>query len=156
MSKGVVLVTRRRELVHELFQRLTSDAQLIACDDAAQLDTLAQDRGLTALLVHLDDEPAAGQAEPAPTADFHNLPHSLLKGPHLPRRLPEDAAEHLGPELPNEERRRPTLEACVDELERRVIEDSLQRHNQRRKETAAELGISRVTLYNKMKKLGLQ
>ena len=40
-------------------------------------------------------------------------------------------------------------------LERRIIEDCLQRNNHRRKETAAELGISRVTLYNKMKKFGL-
>ncbi len=48
-----------------------------------------------------------------------------------------------------------SLEARVDVLERRIIEDSLQRNNFRRKETAAELGISRVTLYNKMKKFGL-
>jgi DNA-binding NtrC family response regulator len=48
-----------------------------------------------------------------------------------------------------------SLEARVDVLERRIIQDCLQRNNYRRKETAAELGISRVTLYNKMKKFGL-
>ena len=48
-----------------------------------------------------------------------------------------------------------SLEARVDVLEQRIIEDSLKRNNFRRKETAAELGISRVTLYNKMKKFGL-
>jgi DNA-binding NtrC family response regulator len=48
-----------------------------------------------------------------------------------------------------------SLEARVDVMERRIIQDSLQRNNFRRKETAAELGISRVTLYNKMKKFGL-
>jgi DNA-binding NtrC family response regulator len=48
-----------------------------------------------------------------------------------------------------------SLEARVDVLERRIIEDSLQRNSFRRKETAAELGISRVTLYNKMKKFGM-
>lgn len=48
-----------------------------------------------------------------------------------------------------------SLEARVDVLERRIIEDCLHRNNYRRKETAAELGISRVTLYNKMKKFGL-
>jgi DNA-binding NtrC family response regulator len=48
-----------------------------------------------------------------------------------------------------------SLEARVDVLERRIIVDCLQRNNYRRKETAAELGISRVTLYNKMKKFGL-
>ncbi len=48
-----------------------------------------------------------------------------------------------------------TLEDRVDELERHVIEDCLVRNGHRRKETAEELGISRVTLYNKMKKFGL-
>ena len=48
-----------------------------------------------------------------------------------------------------------TLEAQVDVLEQRIIEDSLARNNRRRKETAVELGISRVTLYNKMKKFGM-
>jgi DNA-binding NtrC family response regulator len=48
-----------------------------------------------------------------------------------------------------------SLEARVDVMERRIIQDSLARNNYRRKETAAELGISRVTLYNKMKKFGL-
>jgi DNA-binding NtrC family response regulator len=48
-----------------------------------------------------------------------------------------------------------SLEARVDVMECRIIEDSLKRNNYRRKETAAELGISRVTLYNKMKKFGM-
>lgn len=48
-----------------------------------------------------------------------------------------------------------SLEARVDVLEQRIIEDCLKRNNYRRKETAAELGISRVTLYNKMKKFGM-
>ncbi len=48
-----------------------------------------------------------------------------------------------------------TLAARVDLLEQKIIEHSLQRNRQHRKETAAELGISRVTLYNKMKKFGL-
>lgn len=48
-----------------------------------------------------------------------------------------------------------SLEERVDRLECKIIQDSLQRNNHRRKETAAELGISRVTLYNKMKKFGL-
>ena len=55
----------------------------------------------------------------------------------------------------SERRATASLEARVDVLERRIIEDCLARNNFRRKETAAELGISRVTLYNKMKKFGL-
>lgn len=48
-----------------------------------------------------------------------------------------------------------TLASRVDILEQKIIEYSLNRNGQHRKETAAELGISRVTLYNKMKKFGL-
>lgn len=48
-----------------------------------------------------------------------------------------------------------TLEERVDAVERRIIEESLQRHNFHRTETARELGISRVTLYNKMKRFGM-
>lgn len=50
---------------------------------------------------------------------------------------------------------RMSLEEQLQVLERRIIEDSLQRNNYRRSDTARELGISRVTLYNKMKKLGI-
>ncbi len=48
-----------------------------------------------------------------------------------------------------------SLEQQLQLLERRIIEDSLRRNNYRRSDTARELGISRVTLYNKMKKLGI-
>jgi DNA-binding NtrC family response regulator len=141
MSKGVVLVTRRHEFVRELFQRLTTEAELLPCDDMAQLGTLAQDHAVTAVLVHLDQRPEEDDLQ----RDFSSL---LAESPGEERLTPENEAAVVDS--------RPTLEARVDELERRIIEDSLRRHNHRRKETAAELGISRVTLYNKMKKLGLQ
>jgi DNA-binding NtrC family response regulator len=48
-----------------------------------------------------------------------------------------------------------TLEERVGQIERRIIEESLQRNNFHRTVTARELGISRVTLYNKMKKFGI-
>lgn len=48
-----------------------------------------------------------------------------------------------------------TLDERVNQVERRIIEESLQRNNFHRTVTARELGISRVTLYNKMKKLGI-
>ena len=48
-----------------------------------------------------------------------------------------------------------TLESRVGVLERRIIEDTLQRNAHHRQATAEELGISRVTLYNKMKKFGM-
>jgi len=56
----------------------------------------------------------------------------------------------------NDNGRKPlTLEERVGEVERRIIEESLRRHNFHRSHTARELGISRVTLYNKMKKFGM-
>ena len=48
-----------------------------------------------------------------------------------------------------------TLEQRVDDVERQIIVESLQRHNYHRIRTARDLGISRVTLYNKMKKFGM-
>ena len=48
-----------------------------------------------------------------------------------------------------------TLAARVDLLEQKIIESTLSRNRHHRKDTAAELGISRVTLYNKMKKFGM-
>ncbi len=48
-----------------------------------------------------------------------------------------------------------SLEARVGIIERQIIEESLERHHQHRAATARALGISRVTLYNKMKKLGM-
>jgi DNA-binding NtrC family response regulator len=48
-----------------------------------------------------------------------------------------------------------SLEEQINRVERRIIEAALRRHNYRRSDTARELGISRVTLYNKMKKFGM-
>jgi len=58
------------------------------------------------------------------------------------------------PDRENEPRKN-TLETRVGAIERQIIQDSLRRNANRRQVTASELGISRVTLYNKMKKFGL-
>lgn len=47
------------------------------------------------------------------------------------------------------------LDQRIEQVERRILEESLQRHNYHRTDTARELGISRVTLYNKMRKFGM-
>ena len=44
----------------------------------------------------------------------------------------------------------------LEEVEKRTIEDALRKHHGRLNETFKELGISRTTLYHKMKKYGLQ
>ena len=51
--------------------------------------------------------------------------------------------------------RKASPEEKVGVMERRIIEDSLRRNKNHRQATAKELGISRVTLYNKMKKFGI-
>jgi transcriptional regulator with PAS, ATPase and Fis domain len=48
-----------------------------------------------------------------------------------------------------------TLPCQVSASERTIIEEALRRHGYRRSPAAQELGVSRVTLYNKMKKHGL-
>lgn len=48
-----------------------------------------------------------------------------------------------------------TLSDRVDLIEKTIIEETLRQHGNRRQLTATTLGISRVTLYNKMKKFGL-
>ncbi|MCI0359411.1 MAG: sigma-54 dependent transcriptional regulator [Planctomycetaceae bacterium] len=94
-----------------------------------------------------------------PVLPMHGLPHAnhpspfhsaAIHAPHAYEPAIAGATATASARLPQT-----SLEARVDVLERRIIEDCLQRNNHRRKETAAELGISRVTLYNKMKKFGL-
>ncbi|MCG8584830.1 MAG: sigma-54-dependent Fis family transcriptional regulator, partial [Pirellulales bacterium] len=48
-----------------------------------------------------------------------------------------------------------TLDSRIQRLEQHIIVETLERNANRRQETARELGISRVTLYNKMKKFGI-
>ena len=48
-----------------------------------------------------------------------------------------------------------TLEVRMAHTERDLIEQALKRNNFSRTRTARELGVSRVTLYNKMKKFGM-
>lgn len=48
-----------------------------------------------------------------------------------------------------------TLDQITDKCEEVVIQATLDRDHHRRKDTASDLGISRVTLYNKMKKIGM-
>jgi DNA-binding NtrC family response regulator len=121
-----------------------------------------------------DDEMLAGPALPASMGARLQAPPAAVPQNSLPMQLPylpaanrEQATVSLGASslgasrsaaavaAPPASRLHPSLEARVDVLERRIIEDCLHRNNHRRKETAAELGISRVTLYNKMKKFGL-
>ena len=48
-----------------------------------------------------------------------------------------------------------TLNTQIESTEKDIIEQALLNNNFSRTKTAKELGISRVTLYNKMKKYGM-
>jgi DNA-binding NtrC family response regulator len=91
-------------------------------------------------------EPSPPRFDPETTTRFASLPaYSLPASSGYPNAPPATTAP----------RPAASLEARVDGVEQRIIEECLKRNNFRRKQTAAELGISRVTLYNKMKKFGL-
>ena len=89
------------------------------------------------------------------TAD--DLPSAILNAADAaplveePPRQAANVYESAATEAP----KRLTLEARVEETEKKIIEEALRRHNHHRTATAKELGISRVTLYNKMKKFGM-
>lgn len=84
---------------------------------------------------HLPAHIVAGQAGPT------NDPSVSLSGLRPAQQAPED---------------RPTdLSGQIETTEKEIIEHTLYKNNFSRTNTARELGISRVTLYNKMKKYGM-
>lgn len=82
--------------------------------------------------------------------------HGVLRADDLP---PDLGADSVGPSAaPMVAAPSPaggTLDEQMAPYERQVIQRTLQQCGGRRGETARELGISRVTLYNKMRRLGL-
>ena len=78
--------------------------------------------------------------------------NGVLTGDELPASIRgvADGSKHSAEASQNS-----TLEEKVGLVERRIIEDTLRRNKNHRQQTAKELGISRVTLYNKMKKFGM-
>jgi DNA-binding NtrC family response regulator len=94
--------------------------------------------------------PLRSVASPDDSGEHERLAAIVIQMPTSPAgaMVEEPAA------FPSSSSRR-TLEDRVGEAERQIIADTLRRNNERRQDTADELGISRVTLYNKMKKFGL-
>ncbi|MEX0728604.1 MAG: sigma-54 dependent transcriptional regulator [Planctomycetaceae bacterium] len=82
----------------------------------------------------------------------------ILRTKHLPSHVING---EVGPSndpsvsMPSTQSRLSSLNEQVALTEREIIEQVLVRNNQSRTNTAKELGISRVTLYNKMKKYGM-
>lgn len=81
------------------------------------------------------------------TAD--QLPYDILVGNAGPT---NDPSVQLGVAMANNAA---TLNRQISLTEREIIEQTLLKNNFSRTNTAKELGISRVTLYNKMKKYGM-
>ena len=79
----------------------------------------------------------------------HCLPPAIAAG------LRARSSQWSGPLAPAPSTAIGTLGDTVAQSEQRVIEEALRRHNNKRTAAAKELGISRVTLYNKMRRYGL-
>ena len=80
---------------------------------------------------------------------FQRSGHASRNGMAHPRPSVSRAAAHAGAFAA------PTLARTKDDAERFRITDALERHQNNRLRTAAELGISRMTLYKKLHKYGL-
>ncbi len=78
----------------------------------------------------------------------------ILRVSDLPSIMRPATVEKSGGRLP-EISVRWTLDKRLEDAERQILEEALRRNGYRRQDTARELGISRITLYHKMKKYGL-
>ena len=79
-----------------------------------------------------------------------HLPPHIVMGQTGPTNDPSVSLESGGSTIPDNK-----LNSQMAMTEREIIEQSLFQNNHSRTKTAKDLGISRVTLYNKMKKYGM-
>jgi DNA-binding NtrC family response regulator len=138
MKQKFLVINCDEKDVEELRQRL-GGRQVVSCES---IDEIARYLPSTSTAVFVSSEPEATLADSRASAEVHM--NRARDVDALVERVLEQSNGHAK-----------TLAARVDMLEQKIIEYSLIRNGQHRKETAAELGISRVTLYNKMKKFGL-
>ena len=134
----------------DLRRRIGFERELIPCpsmDEAARI--LPHRMHDTAVVVAVPKTPTAVQ-QPMPSVHAESNGQNQM----MPTANGDDVDKLLA-RVMEQNGCSKTLAARVDLLEQKIIEHSLNRNGQHRKETAAELGISRVTLYNKMKKFGL-
>jgi DNA-binding protein Fis len=137
MKQKFLVINCDEHDLDDLRRRIGFDREVVPCPSIDMAARLLPGESSAAVMVSV-----RGDAAPASTE---------LNGEQPSRDVDSLVARML--EFSNGHDR--TLAARVDLLERKIIEQSLNRNGQHRKETAAELGISRVTLYNKMKKFGL-
>lgn len=83
----------------------------------------------------------------------------ILKASHLPKHILDGQSGPVNDptvDLPRNENQKKKLGDKIALTERDIIDQALFRNNYSRTNTARDLGISRVTLYNKMKKYGIK
>ncbi len=139
MADALLVLSRDSALVHEIRETFSGRFNLVVRDDPASAEDCRTSATMGGVIVHLTPEILAGRS-----------PQEILGW--LAAGNPHPAGNGDG----HVETEPSTLEQRLDEAERKIIEESLRRNHNRRMDTASELGISRVTLYNKMKKLGMQ
>ena len=143
MSRSYVVWNCSPAVVDQLRSSVGEQAPVVVChswDEVCQLVRRDEEVGL------VTSQSADGAACQPANGNIGPLVHRVAVAP---------AQQGVGTEGTVSTIDNPTLAAQIDRVEKRIIEDTLRRNHNHRKETAADLGISRVTLYNKMKKFGL-
>ena len=141
MKQKFLVINCNDNDIDELRQRLGVERQIVTCQS---IDEVAQCLPASAAVLVSDQDTVAATTTAVPTYNNGSAVVDRNELDEMIERILEQNNGHAK-----------TLAARVDMLEQKIIEYSLNRNGQHRKETAAELGISRVTLYNKMKKFGL-
>lgn len=144
MSRNLLILNCNDFVIHRLRQEL-GEVEVTCCQNFEDLRA-AWDRYRHARVI------VGCNGQDTPSSAEGGAPHNRQNG-HAAVGEPSNGfhASHTPPAAATEK----SLAEQVDEFEREVIAETLRRNHQHRKETAAALGISRVTLYNKMKKFGL-
>jgi transcriptional regulator with GAF, ATPase, and Fis domain len=143
MKNKLFVLSGSPQQAHELRERLGDNYDIVVCHSVAEMQRNIEAFGGSAAVNGTNS--ANGQAhydmgEINGRTQIHDIDGLIDK-----------IMAHEGRQEPAPR----TLAARVDLIEQKIIESTLSRNRHHRKETAAELGISRVTLYNKMKKFGM-
>jgi DNA-binding NtrC family response regulator len=139
MKQKLFVLNGSPQQMQELKERLGDHYDISACHSIGEIErkmgTCGHGTTLSAPTI-VNGNTAGGENRDDASVDIESLLSRIMEG----------SGEEATPR---------TLAARVDLLEQKIIESTLDRNRHHRKDTAAELGISRVTLYNKMKKFGM-
>ncbi len=143
MKQKLFVLNSTPQQLHDVRERLGNYYEIMVCHSLVEVQRNLEHYASGAVLPPVTTAHAVnGNGAPPPngkseTADIDTVLHQIVASRDEQETVPR------------------TLAARVDLLEQKIIESTLSRNRHHRKDTAAELGISRVTLYNKMKKFGM-